>query len=154
MNDEKEQQNQQDAGKVAKAFDKNMERLIALLGGKELLIRAPKLGGEPLTEAVKELVKEEKEKLVKQFKEKAMSVIASKQAFDKLQDEEQKKFQTAVNNKKKEFNKEVEGLFGMIDKIENLEKSYYETLRGMAVSTTPETQAPDTQGNTQEQKPE
>jgi Rps23 Pro-64 3,4-dihydroxylase Tpa1-like proline 4-hydroxylase len=153
MSEENKEQNQQDAGKVAKAFDRNMERLVALLGGKDLLMKAPKLGGEPLNEAVKELVKEQKEKMVKDFKEKAMAVITSKQAFDKLQVEKQREFDKAINDKKKEFNKEVEGLFAMIDKIENLEKSYYETLRGMA--TSPETPAQSNEApNPEEQKPE
>jgi|ERR1041385_754389 hypothetical protein len=131
MNEEQKQNDQQNAGKVAKQFDENMNKLIAILGGKDLL-KTPKLGADDLTEAVKELAKEEKEKRVKLFKEKAAAIIQRKMEFDKEVAAKEKEFQNTVNAKKKEFNEEIKGVFSMIKEIENIEKSYYETLKGMA----------------------
>lgn len=138
-----DQQKQQDAGKEAKKFEANWRKLVALMNG-ESIFRANKLGTEDLTIALTELTGEEKKALIAEFKDKARGLIKSKTEFDKFTKEQQKKMDQAILEKKKELNKEMQSIFGIIDKIENIERTYYEALRDM--SRNPEPQQPEDHG--------
>jgi hypothetical protein len=144
------EQQQNENGKVAKKFDSNMKKLVALFKG-EAIFRRPKMTTEDLYDGdgdvdgvITELVSEEKETLRTEFKEKAKKLIQRKREFDAFVKAEQSKMDKAIIEKKKEFNKEMDGCFGIIEKIENLEKSYYTSLKDLSSTEENATSGDDT----------
>ena len=133
MNDN-QQENQNNSGKEAKKFEANFKKLVALFGGMEIF-KKNKLVSEEISTVVGELVKEEKEALIVTFKTKAKALINRKQEFDKFLKAETEKVKKATEEKQKEFNKEMEGLYAIVDKIEGIEKSYYQTLGALSNDT-------------------
>lgn len=134
MNQEEQQlENKQenDSSKDAKKFDAAMKRIVAILGG-DTLLKATKIEGSDLSVLVERISKTEKEKLLNEFEAGAISLIERKRAFDRFEREERKKFEKLILDKKKEFVTEAEKLFKLVDKIEGIEREYYETLRSAA----------------------
>lgn len=131
MSDQEQQQQQkQDAGKEARKFDANWRKVIALMKG-DTIFKPSRLGGEDLEKALTELVKEEKDRLIVEFKGKVHTLVKSKSDFDKFVKEQQKKMEQAILDKKKELNKEMTAIFGIVDKIEQIERQYYNSMTEM-----------------------
>lgn len=135
MSDEQQQNQQNENGKVAKKFANNMRKLVALMSG-EALFKKPKLDSPGIEEALQELVKDEKEDLIKKFKEEAKKLITRKQEFDTFCKQQEKQMEQAILDKKKEFNKEFNSLFSIVERIEEIEKNYYQTMKSMSDSPT------------------
>lgn len=112
-------------------FAKNMKKLIALFRG-EALLQEQKVGKDDLSNVLDELSKEEKQALFNDFKAKAKQLIKRKQEFDKFVKAEKAKFEKAVEDKQKEFNKEMEGIFGIVEKIQTIENDYYTALKDLS----------------------
>jgi ribosome recycling factor len=128
-------ENQQEQGdKISKKFDSNVKKLVALFSG-EKAFKQPKVLNSELNSVIEELTKERKEELIKAFKAKATALLNSKVAFDKFVKEEEGKLKNAVNNKKKEFNTEMEECFKMVENIELLTQQYAETFKSMNSTT-------------------
>lgn len=130
-----------DNQKVEKKFDFNFRRMVALFHG-ESIFKPLKVGPDDLQAVMEELAKEEREELFKTFKTKARELIKKKQEFDRFVREEEKKMKAAIIAKKKEFNGEMDKMFGIIGKIETIEKDYYTTLKDIPV-TEPVSEAPE-----------
>ncbi len=114
---------QEQNDKESKKFDSNIKKLVALFKG-EKAFKKPRIPNSDISTIIEELTKETKEKLVKDFKEKASKLLTSKVEFDKFVIAKQKEMDTAIQNKKKEFNKEMEECFQIIENIDNLTKDY------------------------------
>ena len=122
-------------GKEAAKFEKNFSKLVALFKGKKVF-KGSKVGEEDLDSVLDELVKEEKQQVITEFKEGAKKIIKSNRDFNKFVKDQQAAMDKAINEKRKELNKEMEALFGKVEKIENIERDYYEQLRQAATQGT------------------
>lgn len=136
-----QQQQGEDKNKEAKKFSKNFKRLVGLFSG-ETIFKRNTLDSTQVTQALEKLVKEDRENLEKEFIEGARKLIKRKRDFDAFEKAEREKMDKAVLEKKKEFNKEMESLFSLVDKIENIEKSYYETLTDLSTEPSTNTAEP------------
>lgn len=133
-----EQQNQgQDQNKDVKKFEATLSMLTAILGGQQLYTPL-KLENEAIRLAVEELVKEEKEETVKIFKEKARSLIKAKREFDAFVKKSQNELKAKILEQQKKFTAEGQDLFKMLSGLQNLEKSYLETIKATDNSETQE----------------
>lgn len=124
------------SGKEADKFQKNMKRLVALFGGQETFKQA-KVASTELNDLVAKLVKDEKEATTEEFMKQAKGLIQRKRDFDKFVKLEKTKMDKAIEEKQKEFNVEMEKIFGLVTKIETIEAEYYETLTDLNTDTTP-----------------
>jgi Ni,Fe-hydrogenase I large subunit len=125
------------SSKEALKFHTNMNRLIALFGGKETF-KQSKIENTELSDLVAKLVKEEKDAAQEDFMKQAKGLIQRKRDFDKFVKAEIAKMEKAVEEKQKEFNVEMERIFGLVTKIETIESEYYSTLKDL---NKPETQS-------------
>lgn len=119
----KQETPEQQGDKVSKKYDENVKKLIALFSGDKAF-KKPKVGNGEIAGIIAELTKERKEEIVKTFKEKATKLLTSKVEFDKFVIQKQKEMNDAIVNKKKEFNKEMEECFQLIENIDQLQKDY------------------------------
>lgn len=129
--DQKDQK--QDSGKARKKYEQDLANLTQVLGGN-FLFKPTKLVPTEIMAAVKELAKEEKDKLVKSFKERAVTAIQKQRDHLKNVAVLKKEFLKKEEDSMKEFSKTVEGLFKDLEGIKNIEKSYFDTLMGYTVS--------------------
>ncbi len=131
-NQNPEEKAKQENGKVAKRFEENTKKLLAVFNGegnvKNLSNR--KLRKDTLTIAIEELTKEMSEEKIKAFKEKAKAILVKKVEFDKFRVEQQKLMDQAVLNKMKEFNKDMDECFNLIADIETIKNDYKQSLGG------------------------
>jgi hypothetical protein len=118
---------QNDTNKEEKKFQAGFRKLVALFGGLTVFKKV-KVGSDDVQSLMEELAKEEKDKLSSEFKVKAKSLIQRKADFDKFVEDQRRQMEKTILEKKKEFLKEMEGLFTIVDKIEGIEAKYYKTL--------------------------
>jgi Rps23 Pro-64 3,4-dihydroxylase Tpa1-like proline 4-hydroxylase len=121
---------QQEGDKVSKKFDGNIKKLVALFNGDKAFKKA-KVANSDIKTIIEELTKEKKEALVKEFKEKASKLLTSKVEFDKFVSQKEKELKEAVVNKKKDFNKEMEDCFQLIENIDNLAADYSKSFESL-----------------------
>lgn len=126
---------EQQAGKVAKAFEGNLKKLEAVLKGDKSLYKR-KIKGGSIESIVQDLFKEESEATWAEFKVKLKELVKRHMDFEKFKKQETQKLENLFNEKMKEFNKEAEGLYNMIDGLGDIQKSYADSLA--AVSKTEE----------------
>jgi len=124
---EQDQQNQNEGGKVEKKFQTALKKLTAILSG-EAAYKPAKLVGLEVITAVQELAKEEKEAKAKEFKEKAKALIQKKRDFDSFVKKQKQELEKKIQEEQKKFTEDAEKLFQLVEDIANIEKSYYETL--------------------------
>lgn len=129
-NEVKELTPQEQGDKVAKRYETNLKKLVALFGGEKSL-KTSKIKNTEVNAIIEELTKERKENLVKEFKTKAAALLDRKVEFDKFIKQEEEKFKQAINNKKKEFSQEMEDCFKIVESIDNLTKEYAETFENL-----------------------
>lgn len=124
----KQETPEQQNDKVSKQFEANFKKLVALLGGEKALkkISVPndELGG-----VVEDLLKERREDFIKEFKSKAKSLLDKKIEFDKEVKKAEEEFKNKVAQKKREFSEKMKELFGMVENMQEIEKSYYQSLK-------------------------
>ena len=113
---------------VTKKFENNETKLVSLLKGNKTFSKV-KLSNKEVTDLVEELIKERREENASLFKQKAKALIDSKIQFEKFVKQKEKEFQEAITEKLKEFNKEMEDTFSLVEDIEELRKTYEETLQ-------------------------
>jgi hypothetical protein len=135
------EEQQQEKGKEGKKYADNIQKLISLLSGEDLLTKSRIPNGD-VQIAMAELVKEEKTARVSTIKEATKSLIKKKTEFDVFQKQERAKFERAVEDKQKEFNQEANKIFSMIEDIKQIEEDYLATLTSAA--TPPIDEKPDT----------
>lgn len=123
---------QQEGNKVSQKFDGNIKKLVALFSGDKAFKKV-KVANSDIKTIIEELTKESREKLVKDFKERASKLLTSKVEFDKFVILKEKELKEAIINKKKDFNKEMEECFQLVENIDNLTSEYsksFESLKG------------------------
>lgn len=121
------QQEGGEAGKVEKRFTANMQKLVAIFKGDGAFKKVSIPNGESAA-IIEELMAEEREAAKKSFKEKAAKLIKSKVEFDKFVKQKEKELQDAIVNKKKDFNKEMEECFSLLENIDKLKEDYFTSL--------------------------
>jgi len=124
--------NQEGGDKVAKQYDANFKKLVALMNGEKNM-RKTKVPNNEIGQVVAELIKEKKDAAIKAFKDQAILLLDKKVEFDKEIKKLEDEFKNKVNGKKKEFTEEMQKLFKTVENIESIEKSYYASL-GTAVN--------------------
>jgi hypothetical protein len=117
---------QEQNDKINKQYEANLKRLVALFNGDKAF-KKPKVNNSDVQSIIEELTKERKEELVKQFKEKASKLLIKKVEFDQFVKQKEEELKQALNNKKKEFSKEMEECFKLIESIDNIVKEYSAT---------------------------
>lgn len=130
MEEENNEQNSPDQknDKIEKKYQNSINRLIAVVGGKEHLYFPKRIPSDKLSDVVSDLFKEENDALLVEVKNGLRNILKSYaemlNAF-KQKEEELAKLQ---KQKKEEFAKAAEALFKKIDQIGDIEKSYYDGL--------------------------
>lgn len=123
MSDEK----QPEEGKESKKYTDNINKLVALLNGNDLLTRSRMPNGEVFT-AMQELVKEEKAFRIATVKEDIKILIKKKMEFDTLHKQKKAEFEKAIEEAQKSFNQEANKIFSKIEDIKEIEEKYLATL--------------------------
>lgn len=121
------QQEGGESGKVDKQFTANIQKLVAIFKG-ESAFKKVTIGNAESAGIIEELMAEERELAKKSFKEKAAKLIKSKVEFDKFVKQKEKELQDAITNKKKEFNKEMNECFSLIENVDKLKEEYVSSL--------------------------
>lgn len=121
------QQEGGEANKVDKKFNENIQKLVAVFKGDQVFKRVSIPNGQA-ADIIEELMAEEREAAKKAFKEKAAKLIKSKVEFDKFVKQKEKELQDAITNKKKEFNKEMDECFGLLENVNKLKEDYFSSL--------------------------
>jgi len=132
MEDVKDQSKEQ-SSKVRKKYEEDLANLTRVLGGS-MLFKPTKLVPDEVMNAVKELAKEEKQKLIDSFKTRATEAIQKQREHLKNVERLKKEFNDKVEQSMKDFSTTVTGLFKDLSKIENIEKDYYDILIGKTSS--------------------
>lgn len=119
---------QENSDKVTKNFEKTMEKLVAVVGGKENIYAPRKVQKDVLDTLVEGLLKERKEALEKEVKADLLALLDKKVAYDKEIKAKEEEFKKVKEQKMKEFTEAANKVFGKVDNIENLAKDYYASL--------------------------
>lgn len=114
--------------KQTSQFEQELMKLNSLLSGDESVFNTNKVSNDYVSNIVNELTKERKEKVKQEFKVKLSTLLDKKITFDKFKIEEEKKFKKAVEDKEKEFLKDLKEIFNMVENINEIHKSYTESL--------------------------
>jgi hypothetical protein len=109
-------------------FEQELAKLNSLISGDDSLFDTNKVSNDLVGNIVNELTKERKDKARQEFKTKLSSLLDKKLTFDKFKNEEEKKFKKAIEDKEKEFVKDLKEIFNMVENINELHKSYTESL--------------------------
>jgi hypothetical protein len=133
-NTENKDQQGQDNNKVEKKYNENVSKLTAMFKGNQDIVRKKKIKNSALDVAIDELLEEETKSRVETFKIKAKKLLQSKVEFDKFVSEQQKQMEQAILNKKKEFNKEMDDCFQLVENLEEMKKSYKASLGGAEIA--------------------
>ena len=121
------QQEGGESGKVDKQFTANIQKLVAIFKGDGAFKKVSIPNAESAA-IIEELMAEEREEAKKSFKEKAAKLIKSKVEFDKFVKQKEKELQDAITNKKKEFNKEMNECFSLLENVDKLKEDYLSSL--------------------------
>ncbi len=134
MENVQQNQGQGDAGKVEKKFEQNMHKLMALLKGDEKAFKTKVPNGE-IEEVIQEMLKDRRAATIKTFKEKASAILDSHVEFNKFCKQKEKEFKDSIVNKKKEFSKQMEECFNLIENMDTLAKDYKGSLTELSAGT-------------------
>lgn len=119
---------QEQNDKISKNYDANFKKLVALMGGEKQL-KKPSIPNDEVGTIVEELIKERREEKIKEFKEGAKKLLDKKIEFDKECRKAEEDFKKAVTEKKKNFTEEMKKVFNIIEDINAIEKSYYDSMK-------------------------
>lgn len=128
MEENKDKQEVQDNGKVNKNYEDTMNKLVAIVRGKDNLTPGKKVKKEVVSTIVDELLKEDKEKIQNEVKTGLKDLLAKHISLNKEIAEKEKEFIKLKETKQKEFIDAANKLFGRIDDIAQLEKDYIASL--------------------------
>lgn len=123
-----EETQEQQNDKVSKKFEQDFKKLVALLGGEKNL-KKTNVPNDELGGIVEELLKERREDFIKEFKSKAKALLDKKLEFDKEVRKAEDDLKKTVIAKKKEFSEKMKDVFGMVENINEIEKSYYQSMK-------------------------
>jgi hypothetical protein len=132
-----EKQGGNDNQKVHKAYEKNLKKLVAIVGGESNLRQVTTVKRDTLGEIVTELFKEETESVEKATKEALKTLLKNRIEMQRSLDAKKKELAQLETTKMKEFNEAAVKLFKQISGLDDLEKEYYGALTD-AANATPE----------------
>lgn len=129
--------NNQDSGKIQKRFDNNMKRLAAVFNNAErkVLGKKTKVPNTDISTIVDELLKERREATVKDFKVQCGNLLDKYIQFDREMKEEEAKLKKIKEQKMEEFSKAIEATFGLVENIDSLAGQYASILNQQSGST-------------------
>lgn len=121
---------QNDNSKVEKRYSSNLQKLISLLGGEEpSKVAKVNVPNSEVAMIVEELLKERKTEVIALFKQRASDLLNKKVEFDKFVKQKQKELENAILDKKKEFTKQMEECFALVENIDALHTEYTNSLQ-------------------------
>jgi hypothetical protein len=133
---EEKQNGGNDNQKVQKAYEKNLKKLVAIVGGESNLRQVTTVKRDTLGEIVTELFKEETESVEKATKEALKTLLKNRIEMQRSLDAKKKELAQLETTKMKEFNEAAVKLFKQISGLDDLEKEYYGALTDAANATT------------------
>lgn len=125
---ENQQNDGQNNDKVLKQHEQVLEKLSAILGGKENIFPKKKVGKDVLANITESMLKKRKEALEEEIKTGLTELIDKKVVLDKEIKQKEDELNKIKVQKTKEFNEAANKLFGKIDGIEQLAADYRATL--------------------------
>lgn len=125
------QQQGQDNDKVLKQHEQYLEKLAAILGGKEKIFPSKKIGKDTLGIVVEGMLKERKEKLEKEVKESLVDIVEKKVTLDKEIRQKEDELKKIKVQKTKEFNDAISKVFAKIEDIDKIAGDYRNTMSGI-----------------------
>ncbi len=140
--DNQHQDGAENASKDHKKFLDGFQKLMAILNGDETLFKNKIVAGT-VPGLIEKLTKERREKFELDFVTKASALIDKKVEFDRFINQKRKEFEQAQANKEKEFLKEMNDLFGMINDMGAVMKGYHATLNSLTGSAQEVKRTPD-----------
>lgn len=123
-------QQQEDKDKIKKNFNTAMTKLVAIVGGEENLFPKKKIKKDTLATIVEGLVKEEKEALETSIKTEIKELLSKHVTLIKEVKAKEDELNKLKQTKQKEFTEAASKLFNKIENMDQLEKAYYESLKG------------------------
>ena len=135
MSQEIEEVKKDEPGKVEKQFEVTLNKLIAIVGGKEHLRPNKKIGSTALNAVVSELLKEESERTVIEVKDDLKSLLKNYVELEKSFQQKEAEFKKLKQDKMKEFTEAAKKVFGRIDGLDQLEKDYIKALNAAGDAT-------------------
>lgn len=128
-NDDAKSNNNNGGGKkVIESYEKNLKKLVAIVGGEKNLKSKSKIGKDKLADLVSELFKEETLETEKNTKEALKQLLKNRVEMSRLIDAKKKELVQLEETKMKEFNEAAVKLFNQVEGIDTLEKEYYAAL--------------------------
>lgn len=117
-----------DSSKVINAYNANLKKLTAIVGGEKNIKSKIKVPKDEVGDLISELFKEETTAAKEKLKADVKNLIKAKVTFDRAIQEEEQKLKKLKEEKMKEFNKASQDVFAQIEGLGELEKSYYDSL--------------------------
>ena len=114
--------------KIAKNYEATMNKLVAVVRGKENLSPGKRVKKEAMGLIVDELLKEDKERIQTEVKSGLKELLSKHVQLNKEIAEKEKEFTKLKQQKQKEFIEAASKLFSRIDDIGELEKAYASSL--------------------------
>lgn len=122
-----DQNNQnQDAGKIAKRFETAVKSIVAILGDPKNMTLKQKVKNQDVANLVENLFAEERLAAEEKFKADLKALIIKKSEYDAFLREEEKKVAKAKEEKQKQFAEAAEKLFQQVTDLPSIVKGYYE----------------------------
>ena len=125
-------QKQEEESKVERKFTAALDKLIAIVNGKENLKLNRKLPKNQVSKLVTDLFAEETEATYNSIKVSLKELLKQYTDMLKLVRQKEQELKKAENEKKEEFVKAATAIFDRIENIGDLEKSYYDSLSDLA----------------------
>jgi fructose-1-phosphate kinase PfkB-like protein len=129
QNTEEVQTEQEQSGKTEKKFTQALDRLVAVVGGKENLKIPNKVPKDQLGSVISELFSEERDVVLKDTKEKLRNLLKQFAEMTKALEAKKQELTKLEKQKKEEFVKAAEELFNKIQDVGEVEKLYYKGLK-------------------------
>lgn len=125
INNQNENQNND---KVKIQYDKNIKKIIAIVGGQKNLAVSKKVKGDVLNTVVTELLADDRKAAAEEIKAELKALLQKKVTCDKEIKAKKDELAKLEITKNKEFNEAASKLFGKIEGLDQIEKDFYATL--------------------------
>lgn len=122
------QEQSQDTNKVSKAFEANLKKLTAIVGGTSGLKPVRQIKKDAMQIMVEELFKEEQDGLISTVKNDLKALLKNYVSLNALVSAEKKKLEALHLSKQKEFNEAAVKLFNQIENIDSINADYLAAL--------------------------
>lgn len=125
---ETEENQDQKNDKIEKKYTSALNRLVAVVGGKEKLCVPKRIPTDKVSDVIAELFQEENDALLLEVKTGLRTILKQYTEMESAFKQKEEELIKLKKTKKEEFSKAAETLFNKIDKVGDIEKSYYDGL--------------------------